>query len=235
MKHINLNQDRAMTKAYEGQLKNCPATETISLKKGAQVILLKNLDPEAGLVNGSRGVIIDFRNHPSAINDLPKEFKRLKLPLVLFENDLRRLIEPGEWSNKIGDSTVSSRVQIPLRLAWALSVHKSQGMTIPHLSVNLRGVFEYGQAYVALSRATKLSLLTILGLNASSIRAHPKVKIFYDILEGKPAQQPQSNITPPRQQQSQPSLTKEQMQRIEENRKRALEIQRQRQLQQHQQ
>ena len=61
------------------------------------------------------------------------------------------------------------------------------------------------------------------------------MKIFYDILEGKPAQQPQSNITPPRQQQSQPSLTKEQMQRIEENRKRALEIQRQRQLQQHQQ
>ena len=177
--HQFKSKDRAMTKAYEGQLKNCPATEAISLKKGAQVILLKNLDPEAGLVNGSRGVIIDFRNHPSAINDLPKEFKRSKLPLVLFENDLRRLIEPGEWSNKIGDSTVSSRVQIPLRLAWALSAHKSQGMTIPHLSVNLRGVFDYGQAYVALSRATKLSLLTILGLNASSIRAHPKVILFY--------------------------------------------------------
>ena len=116
-----------MSKVYENQLKNCPATETISLKKGAQVILLKNIDPENGLVNGSRGVIVDFQNHPSPMNDLPKEFKRLKLPVVLFENDTRRLIEPAEWSNKIGDSTVSSRVQIPLRLAWALSVHKSQG------------------------------------------------------------------------------------------------------------
>ena len=77
----------------------------------------------------------------------------------------------------MGDQTVSSRVQIPLRLAWSISVHKSQGMTIPNLTVNLAGVFEYGQAYVALSRATELKLLTLRGFSEKCFRAHPKVKV----------------------------------------------------------
>ena len=94
------------------------------------------------------------------------------------------VIEPAEWTNKVGDVTVSSRQQIPLRLAWALSVHKSQGMTIPHLAVSLRGVFEYGQAYVALSRSTRLDLLTLRGFDRRAFRAHPKVKEFYRLLEG---------------------------------------------------
>jgi len=89
-----------------------------------------------------------------------------------------------EWANKMGDQTVSSRLQIPLRLAWSISVHKSQGMTIPNLTVNLAGVFEYGQAYVALSRATELKLLTLRGFSAKSFRAHPKVKAFYSLLDG---------------------------------------------------
>ena len=95
------------------------------------------------------------------------------------------------------------------------------GMTIEHLTCNLRGVFEYGQAYVALSRATKLSLLTILGLDPRNIRAHPKVKTFYDILEGKPVMKEEDSAPPQ-------SLTCEQIQRIEENRKRALALRSQR-------
>ena len=102
---------------------------------------------------------------------------------------LRTLFYPCE-SNisctlKVGDSTVSSRIQIPLRLAWALSVHKSQGMTIPNLTVSLRGVFEYGQAYVALSRATEMKLLTLKDFNERAFRAHPKVKHFYALLGGQ--------------------------------------------------
>ena len=77
----------------------------------------------------------------------------------------------------MGEQTVSARVQIPLRLAWSISVHKSQGMTIPNLTVNLKGVFEYGQAYVALSRPTELKLLTLKGFSANAFRAHPKVKV----------------------------------------------------------
>mmetsp|Transcript_11040 Transcript_11040/g.27143 ORF Transcript_11040/g.27143 Transcript_11040/m.27143 type:complete len:262 (+) Transcript_11040:1801-2586(+) len=89
----------------------------------------------------------------------------------------------AEWTNKMGDQTVSSRVQIPLRPAWSISVHKSQGMTIPNLTVNLAGVFEYGQAYVALSRATELKRLTLRGFSEKSFRAHPKVKAFYSLLD----------------------------------------------------
>eukprot|EP00566_Odontella_aurita_P015482 CAMPEP_0113576188 /NCGR_PEP_ID=MMETSP0015_2-20120614/28144_1 /TAXON_ID=2838 /ORGANISM="Odontella" /LENGTH=341 /DNA_ID=CAMNT_0000479569 /DNA_START=6 /DNA_END=1028 /DNA_ORIENTATION=+ /assembly_acc=CAM_ASM_000160 len=208
-------RDRAVNKTYENQLKHCQAPESLELKVGAQVILLKNVDPDKGLVNGSRGVVVGFKTHPKSSNDLPREFKKVELPVVKFEainavgskpskkdeddedsdDDVRiveeeeeeegKLIEPGEWTNKVGDSTVSSRIQIPLRLAWALSVHKSQGMTIPNLAVSLSSVFEYGQAYVALSRATELRLLTLRGFSPGAFRAHPKVKHFYRLLEGK--------------------------------------------------
>lgn len=201
---IYKSKDRALNDSYMKQLRHCSANEKINLKVGAQVMLLKNIDPEKGLVNGSRGVVVGFKKHPNKSNDMPREFKSLDLPYVQFESvnddqkchgdddsanstkkdDLLVLVEPSEWTNRIGDSTVSSRTQIPLRLAWAMSVHKSQGMTIPNLSVNLKGVFEYGQSYVALSRATTLSLLKLHGFDERSFRAHPKVKRFYQLMEG---------------------------------------------------
>ena len=191
------SKDKAAGTMYEKQLQHCQAPETLELKVGAQVILLKNIDPEAGLVNGSRGVIVEFKTAKNQ-SDLPREFRKLELPVVKFQaidgpgssksgdgedEGVTKLIEPAEWTNKVGDQTVSSRHQIPLRLAWALSVHKSQGMTIPNLAVSLRGVFEYGQAYVALSRATKLDTLTLRGFDEKAFKAHPKVKQFYRLLE----------------------------------------------------
>lgn len=185
-------KDRLLSQYHASLLKNCPAPETLSLKVGAQVILLKNIDPEKGLVNGSRGIITDFKVQNSVDTDLLKSWKKIALPMVKFsiirptgdgdDETIERLVEPEEWSNKIGDQTVCSRYQVPLRLAWCLSIHKSQGMTIPHLTCNLQGVFEYGQGYVALSRATKLELLTLRGFNETSIKAHPKVKEFYKFL-----------------------------------------------------
>uniref|UniRef100_A0A7S2PDZ7 ATP-dependent DNA helicase n=1 Tax=Leptocylindrus danicus TaxID=163516 RepID=A0A7S2PDZ7_9STRA len=185
-------KDRLLSQYHASLLKNCPAPETLSLKVGAQVILLKNIDPDRGLVNGSRGIIIDFKVQDKLDTDLLKSWKKVALPLVRFavirpsgdgvDEAIERLIEPEEWSNKIGDQTVCSRYQVPLRLAWCLSIHKSQGMTIPHLTCNLQGVFEYGQGYVALSRATKLELLTLRGFNEKCIKAHPKVKEFYKFL-----------------------------------------------------
>ena len=119
-------RDRAINKTYEAQLKHIQAPEMLELKKGAQVILLKNIDPDKGLVNGCRGVVVDFRVHPRSSNDMPREFKKVELPVVQFESinivgsksdeddgeveedqgknekdDLLTLIEPAEWTNKV--------------------------------------------------------------------------------------------------------------------------------------
>lgn len=92
-------------------------------------------------------------------------------------------MEPAEWSNKSSnDAIICSRWQIPLRLAWSLSVHKSQGMTIPNLEINLKGVFEFGQAYVALSRGVSLDKLKLKDFSEKAFRAHPRVKEFYEVM-----------------------------------------------------
>jgi len=241
------SRDRAMTKSYEAQLKHCQAPEMLSLKVGATVILLKNIDPEKGLVNGVRGVVEDFRLH-SKPSELPREYKRMELPVVRFDpirkchNESEKIdasiVLPSEWTNKIGADIVSSRHQIPLRLGYALTVHKSQGMTIPHLVVNLSDTFEYGQGYVALSRATSLRTLLLIGFSETCFRAHPKVKQFYSMLDGKEPSHSNtvsypSSIThmetPNHSIQSKIVITAEQRQRMEENRQRAIEIRRQKQ------
>jgi hypothetical protein len=88
-------------------------------------------------------------------------------------------IPVSEWSVELGNRVVATRTQIPLKLAYALSIHKSQGMTISSLEVSLDGVFEYGQAYVALSRAVSLDRLRVTGLRREVVKAHPRVIEFY--------------------------------------------------------
>jgi hypothetical protein len=92
------------------------------------------------------------------------------------------VVEPANWDIEVGGRTVSTRLQVPLRLAWGISIHKSQGMTISDLEVNLGGLFEYGQAYVALSRATDLEGLRISNFNPTCIRASDTVRRFYEAL-----------------------------------------------------
>ena len=77
----------------------------------------------------------------------------------------------------------ASRHQIPLMLAWAISIHKSQGQTLDRVRVDLGKVFEKGQAYVALSRATNLETLQILNFDPSKVMAHPTVTRFYQTLQ----------------------------------------------------
>jgi len=135
--HVFNAKDFIGNKAYCSQLKQCSSQERLVLKVGAAVILLKNIDPERGLVNGSRGLVVDFRKATKNSADLPREFRSLLLPVVQFEsackktaclveedeaNDLCIIVEPVEWASKVGDTIVCSRTQIPLRLAWALSV-----------------------------------------------------------------------------------------------------------------
>ena len=78
-------------------------------------------------------------------------------------------------------------MQVPLKLAWAISIHKSQGMTLPSLEVELAQCFEAGQAYVALSRAVSLSSTRILSFDASRVKANPRVEAFYDRIEARQA------------------------------------------------
>lgn len=139
--HSFHSRDRAMSDAHKAQLKHCQAPQQLDLKVGAQVILLKNIDLERGLANGSRGVVVRFQP-PKSEGDVPTGFKKMDLPVVRFgsvkpvgkvgdgddDDDAEEFtIHPEEWQNKMGEQTVSSRIQIPLRLAWSISVHKSQG------------------------------------------------------------------------------------------------------------
>ena len=170
--------------------KNCQAPQTLTLKPGAQVVLIKNVDD--ALVNGSRGVVkgfvargetdfarhkSSFRIHPRRVAEAERAFPRW--PLVAFDNGRVLAVGPGEFSASAGKKAYADRLQVPLKLAWALTVHKSQGMTLSRVEVNLRDAFDYGQVYVALSRATCAEGLSVRGFDERKIKAHPKVKQFY--------------------------------------------------------
>ena len=147
-------------------------------------MLIKNVDD--ALVNGSRGVVrgfvtrgdtefarhkSSFRIHPRRAADAERAFPRW--PLVAFDNGRVLAVGPGEFSASAGKKAYADRLQVPLKLAWALTVHKSQGMTLSRVEVNLRDAFDYGQVYVALSRATCAEGLCVRGFDERKIKAHP--------------------------------------------------------------
>eukprot|EP00751_Fragilariopsis_kerguelensis_P050075 CAMPEP_0171035506 /NCGR_PEP_ID=MMETSP0736-20130129/40717_1 /TAXON_ID=186038 /ORGANISM="Fragilariopsis kerguelensis, Strain L26-C5" /LENGTH=204 /DNA_ID=CAMNT_0011479843 /DNA_START=292 /DNA_END=906 /DNA_ORIENTATION=+ len=139
----------------------------IQLKIGAQVMLLKNM-PEWRLVNGSRGVVIDFDENNK------------KYPVIRFANNTVRTITPFEVFQASAGGAMT-RLQLPLKLAWCLTVHKSQGMTLDRLELQLDDAFDYGQVYVALSRVTSLAGLWIKGkaITQKLVKAHPDVIKFH--------------------------------------------------------
>ena len=197
-------------------LSNCIAPQFISLKKGAQVMLIKNIDET--LVNGSIGKVIafmdektfdyyhddedDFQAIESAkIGDAEMTESRKKLqkmmnkdlisdtsqmwPLVRFaisDGSTRDLLCQREsWKIELPNGEIqASRSQIPLILAWALSIHKAQGQTLERVKVDLGKIFEKGQAYVALSRATCQEGLQIMRFDPRKVMAHERVRTFYN-------------------------------------------------------
>lgn len=147
--------------------KSCNAPEILQLCVGAQVMLLKNLDLSKGLANGSRGIIIGF------LQDLP---------LVKFLNGEERIIDMEIWEVIENDKPILSAKQIPLKIAYAISIHRAQGYSLDFAEVDLSNIFEYGQAYVALSRVKSLQGLSIIGIDYNNICAHPKALDFYEKL-----------------------------------------------------
>lgn len=122
------------------------------------------------------------------LNSLHQSSNKIKYPLVRFllpdgYNTREVLVEPEEWTvEDEHENVLVRRVQLPLILAWSLSIHKSQGQTLPKVKVDLKRVFERGQAYVALSRAVSRKGLQVLNFDRSKILAHPKVNEFYSTL-----------------------------------------------------
>ncbi|KKK19908.1 putative mitochondrial DNA helicase (Pif1) [Aspergillus ochraceoroseus] len=199
----------------EKLLGNCMAPPVIHLKKGSQVMLIKNM--EESLVNGSIGRVVAFMDEATFDvyveneNDFTsdkwddadeeraararKKLKGLahkdggivvsrKWPLVCFVQpdgtERHLLCQPESWKIELPNGEVQAqRQQVPLILAWALSIHKAQGQTLQRVKVDLGRVFEKGQAYVALSRATSKAGLQVTRFDPRKVMVHPKVIDFY--------------------------------------------------------
>lgn len=141
--------------------KGCLSPETLTLKVGAAVMFTKN-NPKEGFVNGTLGVIEGFN-------------KTSGYPIVKVGSERQITVEPMDWTVEENGKIRAQITQLPLRLAWAITVHKSQGMTLERAVMDLGRVFEFGQGYVALSRVRRLSDLYILGWNERAFQVHPDV------------------------------------------------------------
>eukprot|EP00475_Leptophrys_vorax_P004542 TRINITY_DN12725_c0_g1_i1.p1 TRINITY_DN12725_c0_g1~~TRINITY_DN12725_c0_g1_i1.p1 ORF type:complete len:213 (-),score=29.14 TRINITY_DN12725_c0_g1_i1:207-806(-) len=167
------------------QLEFTRAEKCLTLCRGAQVMLLKNLDCSLGLVNGARGVVVGFCDptHPSAAQFkhlAPKINSSGMWPVVRFACDQsERVIGPESWAVEEYGVEIAKRWQVPLTLAWALSVHKCQGMTLDRVETDLQRAFDYGMVYVALSRVRSLDGLCLLGFDPRKVKVHQKVIDFY--------------------------------------------------------
>lgn len=146
-----------------------PCSECLSLKKGAAVMCISNVDMDRGICNGSQGIVID-------IDDTnPQDVK----PIVKFANGVVMTMAKQYWQSEEYPSIAIG--QIPLCLAWAFTIHKIQGSTMSMAEIDIgMTIFEYGQIYVALSRIESLDGLYLINFNPSKIKANPKVTAFYE-------------------------------------------------------
>lgn len=158
--HYNTSNER-QDEIFKKQLDQI-IPKNIILKVGAQVMLKYNYLVSGGLVNGSRGVITHIEDGQYID--------------VLFKNGVTCSFEYHEWEVKEkGTKNSATREQIPFVPAYAITIHKSQSITLDYAVCDLSNVFEYGQAYVALSRIRNLEGLFLLGFDETGIKANKKV------------------------------------------------------------
>ena len=154
---------------YTYMVNNIMAEKEIILKVGTQVMCIANIDMESAepLVNGSQGVIVDFVSNG--------------LPLVQFTNGYKRIIQYHTWSSET-NSSIGVK-QIPLIYAWAVTIHKSQGMSLDMAQIDAgSSIFECGQTYVALSRIKSLEGLYLTAFDPQKIKVNKRVQEFYSKL-----------------------------------------------------
>lgn len=151
-------------------MENSPIEKILTLKVGANVMCTVNLDVENGICNGALGKICGF--HDSTGKSAPN-------PIVLFENGEKRTFVVKYWQSEEYPNLAIG--QIPLKLAWAMTIHKSQGATLPMGEIDIGStIFECGQTYVALSRIQSLDGLYLCAFNPNKIRINKKVQDFYN-------------------------------------------------------
>lgn len=149
-------QSTTGSKVYvESLRRSVLAPERLVLKEGALVMAVKN-DISKKYVNGSIGVVVDFE-------------PLTEYPVVQFRNGREVTMAPDTWEMRDGERKRASISQIPLRLAWAITVHKSQGMTLDMAKIDLRKAFVEGMGYVALSRVRSLDSLYLYGINRKAL------------------------------------------------------------------
>lgn len=145
----------------EALKRGCLSPETLVLKEGAVVMATKN-NPVAGYANGTLGIVIGFERGTNN-------------PIVETRDGRELTIAPAEWAVEEAGKVKAKLTQIPLKLAWAITIHKSQGQSLDAAAMDLSRSFEYGQGYVALSRVRSLSGVHLLGWSENALMVHPQV------------------------------------------------------------
>tara|TARA_Y100000389_G_C17456488_1_gene518516 strand:- start:1534 stop:2892 length:1359 start_codon:yes stop_codon:yes gene_type:complete len=167
MYNLLINSNSSLKNDYEFLANNIMAYKTLELKIGTHVMCIANisLDSDIQIANGSQGIVVDFNNN---------------LPLVKFNNIIEPiLINYYNWNSEVNKNVAVS--QIPLIYAWAITIHKSQGLSLDAAIMDIgTNIFEYGQTYVALSRVRNLKGLYLSNFDYTKISANPKVKRFYN-------------------------------------------------------
>ncbi|MBP7741274.1 MAG: AAA family ATPase [Candidatus Pacebacteria bacterium] len=141
--------------------RGCLSPETLALKEGAIVMCTKN-NPAVGYVNGTLGSVIGYEMGTG-------------YPIIETRDGRELVIAPVDWAVEENGKVRAKLAQVPLRLAWAITVHKSQGMSMDAAAMDLSRAFEYGQGYVALSRVRTLQGLRLLGWSEGAMQVHPDV------------------------------------------------------------
>jgi ATP-dependent DNA helicase PIF1 len=145
----------------EALKRGCLSPERLTLKEGAVVMCTKN-SSSLGYANGTIGKVVGFDSETS-------------YPIIETRDDRMITISPVEWMVEEEGKIRAKIAQVPLRLAWAITVHKSQGQSLDAAAMDLSRAFEYGQGYVALSRVRTLEGLHLLGWSAQALMVHPLV------------------------------------------------------------
>jgi len=170
------------------------APTKLTLKNGAAVMLITNMDVACGIVNGTTGIIVKRGTDDDFDDDDESKKNKRDIDKYCSINGTRYIsirlksgrvisVHPMKFEVKYGGKVVATRIQMPLILAYAVTIHKSQGLNLENLLVTTSGIFERGQLYTALSRATNLEGLFIVGGNvpkSNMIKPHEKVTKWWN-------------------------------------------------------